>query len=142
MSSLAQTLEKAGKYKEAEQFSHNVFVLRKKILGFSHPDTLASMYYLGIFLQNSGKLEDAQKLGQEYLTMCQTIYGAQHVKTFVAMTQLAFAYQKMHKWHEAQELLIEVLHSYQTMFHQNPELVDEPKAMPYEFPDQDNKEVG
>jgi len=99
---LASTLDKQGKYAEAEEEHQAVLKLRKEVLGTKHPDTLRSRNMVaGIILLAQGKYAEAEQECRAVLKLQEEILGAKHPDTLNSRYHLAYVLYNLGKHVEA-----------------------------------------
>ena len=79
----------AEKWQEAQKLHREVLGARRKALGESHLDTLASMNNLANVLQKQGQWQEAEDLHREVLEIRRQILGEEHPDTLSSMTNYA-----------------------------------------------------
>ena len=93
-----------GKYREAEQMHQQTLQLREMALGKEHPDTLASMNYLGLVLDSLGKYEEAEQILQQTLELRERALGKEHPDTLDSMNYLGLVLDSLGKYDKAEQM--------------------------------------
>ena len=93
-----------GQYLAAETTHQQVLSVRKKMLGFEHPDTLTSMNYVARALSRQGKYVEAEEMDRETLRLSKKALGEEHPLTLTSMNYVARALSRQGKYVEAEEL--------------------------------------
>ena len=81
-----------GLHAEAERLFQESLEIRKRVLGRTHRDTLASMCELADAYQEAGRTDEAIQLHEEALRLRHDTLGPQHPDTLVSMNNLANDY--------------------------------------------------
>jgi putative hemolysin len=79
-------------------------VIREKVLGEEHPDTLTSMANLAMTYSIQGRWEEAEKLQLSVMETSKGVLGEEHPHTLMSMSNLASTYCDQERWEEAGEL--------------------------------------
>src|SRR5262245_51135783 len=74
----ATELAQKGKYREALPLAEQALALRKKLLGDQHPDSVASLQFLGELLTSQGEFAKAEALLQQAVATNQKVLGNLH----------------------------------------------------------------
>ncbi|KAH7380407.1 kinesin light chain 1 [Phaeosphaeria sp. MPI-PUGE-AT-0046c] len=107
MTDLATTLQKGGKFQEAEVLSRQALARYEKVpvlLGLEHPETLTTMSILASLLSEQGKPEEAEPLHRQVLDQRRKILGSEHPSTLSSMGNLATNLDRQGKYDEAETL--------------------------------------
>jgi tetratricopeptide (TPR) repeat protein len=86
---LANTLDSASRFAEAETIYHEVIDTQTRVLGADNPDTLVTAGNLGSTLQRDGKLAEAERLQRSILEAKRRILGPDHPETLKTLASLA-----------------------------------------------------
>ena len=97
-------LHSEGKYAEATPFAERALAIAERLHGEAHPDTLASMSYLGWFYHVQGRYADAEPLYRRALEASERILGTEHPHTLLAVNNLAMLYSAQSRYAEAEPL--------------------------------------
>ena len=108
MNNLASVLYDRNQYEEAEQLFREVLILKEKVLGKEHPDTLISMNHLGWILYDQKKNEEAERIARETLMLRKKVLGKEHPDTLLSREFLAATLKVQGKDEEAEELIAAV----------------------------------
>ena len=106
----ANVLLLTGQPDQAAALHAQALDTRVRVLGSEHPDTLASMYNLGIAYRDQGKLIEAATQHAQVLEIQKRVLGLEHRDTLTSMNYLAFVHQDEGKYDEAATLHAQVLH--------------------------------
>ena len=106
---MADLLNRQGKYNESEKHINIVLASRRKTLGSNHKDTISSLADLGVVYFGQGKSNEAEECFREALKAQQKLYGKDHPATMNTMLNLGNVLFTQEKYEEAKPLLIEVL---------------------------------
>ncbi|PNP42208.1 hypothetical protein TGAMA5MH_05890 [Trichoderma gamsii] len=98
-----------GKYQTAEKMCRQQLEFIEKLLGKCHPNTLISMYNLGMMLRLSGKYKEAEKVSRHVLERSEKLLGKDHLDTLDCMTGLATTLSKLEQHEEAANMYQHVL---------------------------------
>jgi serine/threonine protein kinase/Tfp pilus assembly protein PilF len=101
---IGESYERLGNYAAGRLHLEQALELRRNALGPEHPDTLTSMYNLGVLYEHSGDLERAEPLYRRELELERKVRGEEHPDTLLAMDRLATIYQAQEKYEEAERL--------------------------------------
>ncbi len=85
---LAQTYEKQGRWKEAEELGVQVMETRQRVLGAEHPSTLTSMANLAFTWERQGQDTKALKLLEECVQLQTRVLGIDHPNTISSLEAL------------------------------------------------------
>jgi eukaryotic-like serine/threonine-protein kinase len=89
MDVMGQVYGNLGLYSRAQSLLTQVVETRRRVLGPSNPQTLASMDQLGWTLNREGRYPEAEKLQRETLEARRHALGPQHSDTLKSMTNLS-----------------------------------------------------
>ncbi|MEU7713283.1 tetratricopeptide repeat protein, partial [Micromonospora chalcea] len=76
-----------------EALLREVLVERERVLGFDHPDTLASRDSLAGVFRSAGRLDEAEALLREVLVERERVLGFDHPDTLASRDSLAGVYR-------------------------------------------------
>jgi len=102
-------LQSIGKLTEAEALLEMAFILRQKVLGEEHSDTLVSMNNLAFTYRSRGRYDDAKPLFQQSYEARKRLLGREHPATLTSMANLASLYESMGQNAEAELLYQDAL---------------------------------
>jgi len=91
-SSLALSLSKQGRSKEAEELLVQVVKAGKRDLGQEHPDTLTSVANLASAFWNQGRWKEAEELQVQVMETQKRLLGYEHPSTMTSINNLAMTY--------------------------------------------------
>ena len=109
MNNLASSYDEAGRQDEALRLREQVLVLRRKVSGPDHPDTILAMNNLAVSYDEAGRREEALKLREEVLALRRKVNGPENPDTILAMHSLAISYDEAGRLEEALKLREQVL---------------------------------
>jgi len=89
MNNIAFTLEKEGRYAEAESVYRDALQVQRRVLGPQHPDTLLTMDNLNNTLAEQGRYAEAERLCRETLDIRRRVLGPEHRDTATSKYELA-----------------------------------------------------
>ena len=98
-----------GKYRYGRQKSEEALVIRKKLLGEEHLDTLESINCLAVVLARQGKYNNAEEMSRHVLRFRERTLGKEHPKTLTSMHNLATGLGDRGDYYEAEEMHRRVL---------------------------------
>src|SRR5215469_3173710 len=101
MNNIAYTLEKEGRYAEAESVYRDALQIQRRVLGLEHPDTLLTMDNLNNTLAEQGRYTDAEKLCRQTLDIRAKILGPEHRDTATSKYELAGLLARQGRLNEA-----------------------------------------
>ncbi len=101
-----------GLYPQALVHLHPALLLRRRLLGNDHPDTLLAMSALGGVYLEDGKLSDAEPLLVGAMAGLRVARGPQDPDSLAAMTLVAELCYSQEKYAEAERLLGEARNAY------------------------------
>lgn len=78
MSNLVLTLERLGKYDEAEQMQQQAFELKKKMFGREHSEILVSMSGLAVVLERLGRYDKAEQMQRQVFELYTKVLGREY----------------------------------------------------------------
>jgi tetratricopeptide (TPR) repeat protein len=78
--------------------------LNRQVLGEEHPNTIASLFNLGLVYAGEGRNEEAAALLQKALQSSASIYGKDHYKTIEIAKILLVLYRRSGRILEAKSL--------------------------------------
>jgi tetratricopeptide (TPR) repeat protein len=108
-SAIGRTHIALGLYEAAEPHLRRALEIRHKLLGDDHPDTLTTMYDLGIVLHDLGRLAEAEPLYRVSLEGRRRILGAEHPETLMSIDKLSWLFEDQGKLAEAEPLRWQVV---------------------------------
>ncbi|KAL7904817.1 P-loop containing nucleoside triphosphate hydrolase protein [Trichoderma velutinum] len=94
---------------KAYEMGMEVLRLRHKVLGPTHPDTIASWKIVAEIQCGQGQFNAATNIAQNILDTQQTLYGEKHPNTLAAMEDLAYVYCIQGRYTQALHIREEVL---------------------------------
>jgi non-specific serine/threonine protein kinase/serine/threonine-protein kinase len=106
---IGKTYRELGQYPEAGREYERALMLRRRVLGEQHPDTLEAMDGLGSLYRDEGKYPQAEPLLAKALEVRRRVSGDGRPETLRAMNELATVYQTEGKYREAELLTARVL---------------------------------
>jgi non-specific serine/threonine protein kinase/serine/threonine-protein kinase len=109
MNMMGQVYGNLGLYSRAQSLLTQVVEIRRRVLGPSNPQTLASMDQLGWTLTREGRYPEAEKLQRETLEARRHVLGPQHADTLKSMTNLSTTLTLEAHYAEAEKLEREAL---------------------------------
>ncbi|HET9166691.1 MAG TPA: serine/threonine-protein kinase, partial [Candidatus Angelobacter sp.] len=109
MNVMGQVYGNLGLYSRAQSLLTQVVETRRRVLGPSDPQTLASMDQLGWTLNREGRYPEAEKLQRETLEARRHVLGPQHADTLKSMTNLSTTLTLEAHYAEAEKLEREAL---------------------------------
>jgi eukaryotic-like serine/threonine-protein kinase len=89
MYTMASTYQKLGLYPQAQSLLERAIEIQRRILGPRNPETLESMFALGVVQANQGHYPQAEKLYRENLEMRKQVLGPEHKGTLFTMSNLS-----------------------------------------------------
>lgn len=109
MDVMGQVYGNLGLYSRAQSLLTQVVETRRRVLGPSNPQTLASMDQLGWTLNREGHYPEAEKLQRETLDARRHVLGPHHADTLKSMTNLSTTLTLEAHYAEAEKLEREAL---------------------------------
>lgn len=110
-SGLARLLREQGKLEDAEPLCVEALAGCRRVLGDSHPSTLAAISNLASLLSARGKHSSAESLYVEALTGRRLVLGDNHVSTLASINNLATLLADQGRLEDAEPLFVEALAS-------------------------------
>ncbi|HKQ61938.1 MAG TPA: serine/threonine-protein kinase [Candidatus Polarisedimenticolaceae bacterium] len=98
-----------GLYDRAQPLLADALATRRRLLGDRHPDTLTSIYNLGLLRTAQGKHAEAEPLHREALEGRRRVLGNDHPDTLISINALGLLLQSQGKSGEAEPLYREAL---------------------------------
>ena len=98
-----------GLFPEAELHLPVATMLRRRVLGEEHPDTLASMQSLANLYSNQARYTEAEPLMLQTIDISKRVRGEEHRSTLVSMSNLAQLYGARARYAEAATLALQTL---------------------------------
>ena len=77
-------------------------ILRKKLFGPEHPDTLNCIANLASTYRYQGKWNQAEQLQVQLIDIRKKLLGLEHLDTLNSIANLASTYRDQGKWNEAE----------------------------------------
>jgi tetratricopeptide (TPR) repeat protein len=105
----ARYLGARGRYDEAEQLFRQVLVVRERVLGTAHPDTLATRNEVAWMLAERGRFEEAEELYRQVLAGRERVLGDDHPDTLTTRSSVAWMLGERGRFENAEELYRQVL---------------------------------
>ncbi len=99
----------ASEYAEAERLLVEVWTLKKRLLGDSHPDLAISRNNLALLYQYQGRYAEAEPLYLEALALRKELLGSLGADFATITNNLARVYQARGRYEEAEPLYLEAL---------------------------------
>jgi len=106
---LADCLNRADKFAEAEPFSQQTWEARKRVLGPTHRDTLDTLDTYVSVVKGLGRIEMALNLAKENLDIRRQTLGPEDPDTLGSMTNVAHILMIRGHWVDANGLLRQVI---------------------------------
>ena len=103
---IGSTYQDLGLYPEAQRQMERALDLRRRELGDTHDDTLASAAALADAYRVDGKYEQAEPLLTKAVDVRRRVFGEEHPETLEAMNNLALVYKYQGKYAQAEALYI------------------------------------
>ncbi|KAJ6438801.1 3-hydroxyacyl-CoA dehydrogenase, NAD binding domain [Purpureocillium lavendulum] len=88
----------------------------KRVLGHSHPSTLACSNNLAEALRGQGKYDEAEALHRKTLSLKRMVYGHTHPSTLASMNNLALVIDSQGRHEEAESIYREIIHYMMDLF--------------------------
>jgi tetratricopeptide (TPR) repeat protein len=104
-----------GQYASAEASHRQELLLRKRVLGPEHPNTLTSMSNLAGVLNSKGKYEEAEAMNRQTLARREKVLGPEHPNTLTSVYCLAYLLASQHYYEESLALYERACTAYQTV---------------------------
>jgi hypothetical protein len=98
-----------GNLSDAEKLSMRSMMVRTKLLGKEHEDTLNSMAMVGLATNLAGRWKEAEGLEVQVMETRKRVLGEEHPSTLTSMANLASTYRNQGRWKEAEELEVQVM---------------------------------
>ncbi len=92
---LANHLRLVADYTRAKYYMGQALVIRKTLLGSTHPDTASSLNYMGELLYDMGDLNEARSYFEQALAINEKVQGATHPDTALNLNNLGFLLDTM-----------------------------------------------
>jgi hypothetical protein len=86
---LGNTLNRAGRLREAEQVYRETLEAQQKAMSWDNPDTLVTISQLASNLRSQGRFAEVEQLMREALNTRKRVLGPDHPQTIQAMQVLA-----------------------------------------------------
>ncbi len=104
---IGETYFELGLYEQAGRHLERSLDLRRRELGESHPETIASTFSLGTLLQADGKTSESEALLVPALDRFRRVMGNTHPDTLEAMVAVAGVRTEQEKYEDSERLLLE-----------------------------------
>jgi hypothetical protein len=101
---LANAFFHQGKYADAETLFGEVLVVRRRVLGPEHPNTLETAGNLANILVRQGKYAEAETMLREVLVVQRRVLGPEHPDTLMTAGNLANSLDSRGKYAEAETI--------------------------------------
>jgi len=98
----------AGKIKDAIGHYKRVLSDREKVLGRSHPDTIAASAELSAAYQTAGRMPAAMQLSEQCCADSERVLGPDHVDTLTRLANLGHLYYAVGRIGDATAVLRDV----------------------------------
>ncbi|KAJ4006998.1 hypothetical protein NW761_015248 [Fusarium oxysporum] len=98
-----------GRWREREPVDSRAWVLRRKVLGEKHPDTIRSMADLAATYHAQGRHDEDEEIAVKVLELRREVLGEKHLDTIRSMAALATTYHEQGRYVEAEGIDQEVL---------------------------------
>ncbi|KAH7184340.1 hypothetical protein DER44DRAFT_682167 [Fusarium oxysporum] len=98
-----------GRWREREPVDSRAWVLRRKVLGEKHPDTIRSMADLAATYHAQGRHDEDEEIAVKVLELRREVLGEKHPDTIRSMAALATTYHEQGRYVEAEGIDQEVL---------------------------------
>ena len=108
-SQVAEYFMACGRYNEALEINKQIYILRKKVLGADHLDTLTSMNNISLSYMLHGMWAEAEEMNTQSLTAQKKLLGKKHILTMESTADWALIYINQDKLEEAETLLEQLL---------------------------------
>lgn len=109
LAGLAWTLQREGRYSDAEKLGREALDLQRRVLGREHPDTLRTASDLSWTFYQQGKYAESEKLLWETLALQRRVLGPEHAETLQSMSDLGWALGEEGRYAEAEKMEQETL---------------------------------
>jgi tetratricopeptide (TPR) repeat protein len=109
MGELGETLDKEGRYAEAETLERETAAVQRRVLGTDHPGTLVSMNRLARALSHRQNYAEAEKLAAQALDTQRRVLGPAHPDTALSAYNLAGVEARLGKRDQALSLISETI---------------------------------
>jgi tetratricopeptide (TPR) repeat protein len=109
MFNLAWTLQREGRYADAEKLQRETLEIQRRVLGPEHSDTLVSMNNLADNLSKQRRFEDSSTLQRQTLEIQRRVLGPEHPDTAISVYNLGCLQALAGKPDEALGLLREAV---------------------------------
>ncbi|MEE2906361.1 MAG: tetratricopeptide repeat protein [Planctomycetota bacterium] len=106
---IGSTYMALGQYNEAKPHLVEALTIYRKFLGDEHPDTLRSIYAMGVLLRNQGKYEEATPYNVEALETRRRVLGDEHPDTLWSLNAMGSLLKRQGKYEEAMPYFTEAL---------------------------------
>ena len=112
----ADILIEEKQFDEAKRFKQEVYQIRIKIHGEDHPDTIHTLYELGLLHQQTGNLSKAIDFFSKELDHCESLYGPDHDETVNSRNNLVELMIETKRFALAEKELQQLSMHYQNLF--------------------------
>jgi len=106
---IGNTYSSLGKYNDAEPHLIESLVIRRRVLGDEHPDTLTSIHNMGNLLYQQGKYEEAMLYCAEALETQRRVLGDEHPDTLMSIDTMGRLLFEQGKYEEAMPFFAEAM---------------------------------
>lgn len=106
---LGETYRLLGEYANAQPHLERARLLKQRVYGDTHQDTLLCMSNLAILYMDQGRYEEAEKLFNDTLRISKHLTGINNPQTLSIMNNLALLYWKQGRYDEAEMLYLQTL---------------------------------
>ncbi|EWZ78201.1 hypothetical protein FOCG_17346 [Fusarium oxysporum f. sp. radicis-lycopersici 26381] len=93
-----------GRWREREPVDSRAWVLRRKVLGEKHPDTIRSMADLAATYHQQGRHDEDEEISVKVLDLRRQVLGEKHPDTIRSLADLGTTYHAQGRYDEAEEL--------------------------------------
>ncbi|KAJ0124193.1 Uncharacterized protein HZ326_31392, partial [Fusarium oxysporum f. sp. albedinis] len=93
-----------GRWREREPVDSRAWVLRRKVLGEKHPDTIRSMADLGTTYHAQGRHDEDEGISVKVLELRRQVLGEKHPDTIRSLADLGTTYHAQGRYDEALQL--------------------------------------
>ncbi|KAJ5546250.1 Tetratricopeptide-like helical [Penicillium frequentans] len=107
------SLQRDGRYDEAEIILADCLKVLERDLGPHHPDTLSSVSHLGSVLEQKGQYEEAEAMHHRALEGRENVLGLEHLETLSSVSHLGLVLGRKAQYGEAEALYRRALEGYE-----------------------------
>ncbi|MCW5777131.1 MAG: tetratricopeptide repeat protein [Phycisphaeraceae bacterium] len=101
LQAVAITLRELGLLDRATAPQEEALDIRRRVLGDEHPDTLASINYMGILLEIVGRNEEAIPYLREAMEVSRRVLGNEHPDTLASISNMGVLLESVGRYEEA-----------------------------------------